>query len=68
MDAICGWAEMRREEVRSAMESRRKDPAFGELVQRAKAKGFRPASLYEALELSPADLFTWRNEIWVRHS
>lgn len=41
-------------------------PEFPALVDAARERGYRHASLYEIESNGPSDLFCWRGGLWVR--
>lgn len=56
------------DEIAEARKSREADPLWPGAVAEAAAKGFRPASLWEMANLAPDDLYTYRNEVFVKMS
>lgn len=55
-----------RQELIAARASREACAGYAELIAEAAARGYRRATLYEQTELSPADLYCYRNEIFVK--
>lgn len=55
-----------RQALIEARASREACPGYAELIATAATRGYRRATLYEQMELSPADLYCYRNEIFVK--
>lgn len=65
-DHIDGYDLQRRADLIEAREAREQCFGYDRLIAEAAARGYRRATLYEQETLSPADLYTYRNEVFVK--
>jgi hypothetical protein len=56
-DGIDPWDLLHEKQIREALEAHEAHPEYAAIVKRAKAKGFRPATLHEIVDDTAGLLF-----------
>jgi len=65
MTHVCGWAKLWQDQITTSRKEYESAPEYPALVDEAKRRGFRPASLHELFEPGSFDARSWRGGVWV---